>query len=64
MEVNDWNGTRIKDLRKGLGLTQAELALRIKVSVDTLRSYEHNDRRPSLAVQRRLNRQASNLKKA
>ena len=56
--MNEWDSTRIKALRKGLGLTQSELAQRLKVSIDTLRSYEHSDRRPSLSVQRRLNRQA------
>ena len=56
--MDEWDSTRIKALRKGLGLTQWELAIRLKVSVDTLRSYEHGDRRPSMSVQRRLNRQA------
>ena len=55
--MDEWDSTRIKALRKGLGLTQSELAQRLKVSIDTLRSYEHGDRRPSLSVQRRLNRQ-------
>ena len=56
--MEEWGSTRVKTLRKDLGLTQLELAQRLKVSVDTLRSYEHNHRRPSLPVQRRLNRQA------
>lgn len=57
MELETWNGKRVKALRKSLGLTQSELAQRLKVSIDTLRSYEHDARRPSLGVQRRLDRQ-------
>ena len=38
-------------VRKRLGLTQAQLSLRIGVSVDTIRNWEQGKRRPTGAAQ-------------
>ena len=58
MELDDWTGERIKALRKHLGLSQAELAKRLKISAGTLKGYEQGKQRPGLPMRRKLRRQA------
>ena len=48
----------IKELRKRLGLTQLELARRLKVAVSSLKKWEHGNNRPSGKSIKKLNRQA------
>jgi transcriptional regulator with XRE-family HTH domain len=48
MEPRYW-ATAIKDARKQLGLTQAELATDTKIPLESLRAYEEGRRRPSRA---------------
>ena len=46
----------IKELRKRLGLTQKELATRVKVDAITIRRWEGNEHRPSALAGRQLER--------
>ena len=48
----------IKSLRKRLGLTQVELARRLKVAVSSIKKWEHGNNRPSGKSIKKLNRQA------
>lgn len=41
-------GTRLKELRKGLGLTQAELAEKLNISKSAIVQYEGDKRKPNL----------------
>ncbi len=54
----------VKDLRLALSLTQAELAARVGVSVDTVRSWENSRRRPSgsaMLIMQQLREQVAGL---
>lgn len=46
----------IRELRKQLGLSQKELATRVKVDAITIRRWEGNEHRPSALAGRQLNR--------
>ncbi|MBE3085700.1 MAG: helix-turn-helix transcriptional regulator [Bacteroidetes bacterium] len=56
------NAEQIKKLRKDLGITQKELAYRIKCTERTIRNLEQGNTRPSRVVIRRLERQEGKLK--
>jgi len=49
-------GMTIKELRKSLGLTQMQLALKLKVDTGTISRWERDLYRPRKAVSVRLNR--------
>lgn len=53
----------IKKLRKKLGLTQKELAARVKVDAITVSRWERNEQKPSSQAQRQLARLANNARK-
>ena len=53
----------IKALRKALGLTQREWAVRLKVDVSYISRMERGLRKPSLSMLRKLRREAKKLKK-
>jgi len=48
----------IKELRKKLGLTQKELAARMKVDAITVSRWERGEQRPSQLAERKLNKLA------
>ncbi len=52
----------IKELRKRLGLTQKELAAKVKVDAITVSRWERGEQHPTLKVLRRLNRLSAKLK--
>ena len=62
MEKDNWPAERIKALRKSLGLSQDELARRLKVTVKTIRRYEKSESQPTLPMRRKLRRQALKVK--
>ena len=43
-------GVQLRQLRRALGLSQAELASRIQVSLDTIRNWEQGKRSPTGAA--------------
>jgi len=47
---------KIKELRKQLGLTQLQMAVKLKVDTGTISRWERELYRPSKAVKVRLNR--------
>ena len=53
------NKTEIKALRKRLGLTQKELAARVKVDAITVSRWERGEQRPSQQACRQLSRLAN-----
>jgi len=56
------DSTEIKTLRKRLGLTQKELAARVKVDAITVSRWERNEQKPSRQAQRQLARLVNNAK--
>ena len=48
----------VKQLRKALGLTQKELAARIRVEAITVSRWERGEQKPSRQAERQLNRLA------
>lgn len=56
------NSNEIKQLRKRLGLTQKELAARVKVDAITVSRWERNEQKPSSQAQRQLARLAGKAK--
>ena len=48
----------VKNLRKKLGLTQKELAARMKVDAITVSRWERGEQRPSQLAERKLNKLA------
>ena len=54
--MEDMTSKDILQLRKSLGLTQKELAARVKVDAITVSRWERAEQRPSLQAQRQLSR--------
>ncbi len=52
----------IRNLRKRLGLTQKELAARVRVDAITVSRWESGEQRPSKLAQRQLKRLANHIK--
>lgn len=52
----------IRNLRKRLGLTQKELAARVRVDAITVSRWERGEQRPSKLAQRQLKRLANHAK--
>jgi len=50
------DSTEVKKLRKSLGLTQKELATRLKVDAITVSRWERNEQKPSSLAQKQLAR--------
>ena len=50
-------GKRVKELRKGLFLTQEKLAEKLKISSNHLSYIETGNRRPSLSLARKIARE-------
>jgi len=50
------DSTEVKKLRKSLGLTQKEMAARLKVDAITVSRWERNEQTPSSVAQRQLAR--------
>ncbi len=55
-------GKEIKELRKKLGLTQTQLAARIKVDMLTISRWERGEYKPSNLARRQLARLAKKVK--
>lgn len=54
----------IRELRERLGLTTMAFAIKLGVSVDTIRSYEQGKRTPSVMIQERLDEVRDSLREA
>jgi putative transcriptional regulator len=54
--MNKWNPASLRLRRQGAGLTQAQLAVRIKVDASMVSYLESGKRVPSLAVMQRIAR--------
>ena len=54
--MNNNISEEIKALRKSLNLTQLELSRKLKVDAITISRWERGTQRPTLAVERRINR--------
>ncbi|MBA7593199.1 hypothetical protein ES703_00116 [subsurface metagenome] len=57
------DSTEIRELRKSLGLTQKELAARLKVDSITVSRWERNEQRPSSLAQKQLARLVNKIAK-
>jgi len=55
-------GSKVKTLRKQLGLSQAELAVKLHVDKQTVSRWERGERRPSRLAQRQLDRLNTKIK--
>jgi len=56
------DGKELKTFRKRLGLTQKELAARLKVDAITVSRWERNQQKPSQQARRQLARLVNNTK--
>lgn len=54
----------IRELRERLDLSQMAFAIRLGVSVDTIRGYEQGKRTPSVMIQERLDAVRDELREA